>query len=141
MMSIEFIFDTELENTLLATFNNGWTWANYLHAIDAINVYPPNITIPDGVRVDLISDWRNTTTIPSDGVALVNMKKGRSKMIGSTKNIPRNGGLAVNIGNPDFIFPMLSTFGMKLDYEDIRKRLVPTLEQARQLIREHRRLF
>ncbi|HRF97537.1 MAG TPA: hypothetical protein PLZ51_20155, partial [Aggregatilineales bacterium] len=75
-----------------------------------------------GVRVDLISDWSNTTTIPSDGVALVNIRKGRAKMIDSTKHIPRNGGLAINIGNPDFIFPMLSTFGMKLDYDDIRKR-------------------
>ncbi|MDX2077848.1 MAG: hypothetical protein SFZ02_15580 [bacterium] len=137
-MKIQFAFDDELEHVLVSVLHNGWTWADYHAGNDAMLQYPPNLAIPDGIRVDQITDWRNTGTLPSDGLGLINIRKGHYITGLSDKDIPRNGGITVHIGNPVFVSALLNAFGIKLTSDQIRQRIVPTLERAREVIREHR---
>jgi hypothetical protein len=137
-MSIEFAFDDELDHVLIGTFKSGWTWADYHATNDAMLNYPPNIAIPDGIRVDQITDWRGAMVLPTDGVGIINVKKGHEITGQSDKDIPRNGGIIIHVGNPIFIVAMLRTFGLTITPEFTRQRVVSNIEKARDAIRLHR---
>jgi len=133
-VTIEFSFDDELPQVFVVIFKNGWRWADYHTGNQAFLIYPPNVAIPEGVRVDQIVDWRNTATLPPDGIGAINVKIGRSKTVNSPYDIPRNGGITVYLGNMSFIGAMLRTFGVPLDRQTAREHIVSNIEMARQLI-------
>ncbi len=138
-MTIEFYFDDQLENTLIAIFKQGWTWQDYLSTTDILLTYPPNLALPHGTRVDLIMDFRLTTHLPTDGVGTVNVIKARDKKLQHTcGQIPREGGIIINVGNPIFISAMLRTFGVEMPPKLAKERIAPSLEKAREAIRQHR---
>jgi hypothetical protein len=137
-VTIEFSFDDELPQVFVAVFQNGWTWADYHAGNSAFLIYPPNVAIPEGVRVDQIVDWRHTATLPPDGIGAINVKIGRSKTVNSPYDIPRNGGITVYIGNAVFVSAMLRTFGIPLDRQTARERVVSNMDIARQIILDDR---
>jgi hypothetical protein len=137
-MKIEFKFDDELEHVLIVTVKNGWLWSDFHAANDAILNYPPNIAIPEGVRVDYIVDFRDAPNLPPDGIGLVNVKKGEAITKFSPYDVPRNGGFSMYVGNPVFVSALLRTFGIKFTSDFTRKTIVTTIEKARESIREHR---
>lgn len=138
-MNIEFYFDDQLDHTLIATFKQGWTWHDYLTTTDILLTYPPNLAIPDGIRVDLIMDFRLTTHLPQDGVGTINVIKARNKKMQQTGgHIPRHDGIIINVGNPIFISAMLRTFGVEVSPKLAKERIASSVDKARDAIRHHR---
>jgi hypothetical protein len=137
-MTINFTFDDELAHVLIITVREGWTWADFHASNDAILNYPTNIAIPTGARVDHIVDFRTAFSLPSDGVAVINVKKGEEVAKTSLYDIPRNGGISMYVGNPAFVSALLRTFGLNVTPAIIRQRVMSNIEKAREAIREHR---
>ncbi len=136
IMTLEYYFDTELENTLIGTFKQGWTWEDYMDIINRLVNDPTNHTIPTESRVDQILDFRKAVKLPDDGVGMIRIEQ--SRYVNKDKNIPRGGGITIFVGNPLWIASFLRTVGSKIKQGTVKERTFQTIEKARDYLIQHR---
>ena len=124
-MPITIRWDDELSRTILVKFPMRWTWEDYQLAIDEGISKFSNI---EG-RIDQLIDMTDTMMLPR-GAASTHLSRGHQI------DIPRDGGITVYAGNPNFIRQMLKMFMMNVS--ETSPNLVQTVEEARQRIQQHR---
>jgi hypothetical protein len=134
-MALEYYFDTELENTLIATFKQGWTWEDYTDIINRLADDSTNDAIPPESRVDQIIDLRNALKLPDDGIGLIKIRQSRRI---TDKDIPRSGGITIFVGNLLWITLFLYTIGVTTREDTVKDRIFPTIEHARDYLIQHR---
>lgn len=137
-MHIDYRFDDTIPNLLIVTFHKGWTWTEYREDTLASLVYPPNLAIPAGQRVDSIVDFSQSTALPTDGVGVLSVLEMERISKESKYDIPRDGGTTIYVGNPSLISALLRTIGLNVPRDFMKKNNAPTVEKARQLILEYR---